>query len=238
MRMEQYVVEDTSAARRQASEEGVRAFIDARFGLSMHFGLYAILGRGEWVRHTESIAADEYRKLMGRAHRPTPTRRSGEPTQRSAWALSTVTTPADGVVRTNEAVRGTGPRSSWPIRAVREDRPRNGQRSRAVPLARAERRGHPQTSSVLCPTRRSGVVTSVSMYTVRFMPILSLPSLPDCVKKTGRLRTSCLRGSACEVSGETRCRSRAQGSRQTWMRLLPASTMQASPAASSATPQG
>ena len=36
---------------------------EARFGLFIHFGLYAIPGRGEWVQWNEQIPVDEYAKL-------------------------------------------------------------------------------------------------------------------------------------------------------------------------------
>ena len=39
-------------------------FLDARFGMFIHFGLYSILGRGEWVMFHERIPKSEYRKLM------------------------------------------------------------------------------------------------------------------------------------------------------------------------------
>ena len=60
------VAEDTRRAKLQASAKGVDAFVNARFGLSVHWGLYALLGRGEWVLHHEQIPHDEYRKLMTR----------------------------------------------------------------------------------------------------------------------------------------------------------------------------
>ena len=65
-RTENIVVEDTSAARLAASPEGVRAFVEARFGLSVHFGLYSVVGRGEWLMHGERIPHAEYFKLMQR----------------------------------------------------------------------------------------------------------------------------------------------------------------------------
>ena len=37
---------------------------DLRFGMFIHWGLYALLGRGEWVMYNEAIPAEEYRKLM------------------------------------------------------------------------------------------------------------------------------------------------------------------------------
>lgn len=38
-------------------------FKDAKFGLFMHYGLYALLGRGEWVMYREAIPVTEYEKL-------------------------------------------------------------------------------------------------------------------------------------------------------------------------------
>ena len=37
----------------------------ARFGMFVHWGLYAIPGRGEWIRNRESIPPDEYHLLAG-----------------------------------------------------------------------------------------------------------------------------------------------------------------------------
>lgn len=39
-------------------------FREARFGMFIHFGLYATLERGEWVMHRESIPPAEYQKLI------------------------------------------------------------------------------------------------------------------------------------------------------------------------------
>jgi alpha-L-fucosidase len=41
-------------------------FVDARYGLFVHYGLYSLLGRGEWVRNRERIAADAYTALADR----------------------------------------------------------------------------------------------------------------------------------------------------------------------------
>ena len=38
-------------------------FVQARFGLFMHYGLYSLLGRGEWVMFREKIHVAEYEKL-------------------------------------------------------------------------------------------------------------------------------------------------------------------------------
>jgi alpha-L-fucosidase len=40
-------------------------FREAKFGLFMHYGLYSILGRGEWVMYREAIPVAEYEKLKG-----------------------------------------------------------------------------------------------------------------------------------------------------------------------------
>lgn len=39
-------------------------FQDARFGMFVHFGIYALLGRGEWVMYHEHIRKEEYEKLV------------------------------------------------------------------------------------------------------------------------------------------------------------------------------
>lgn len=41
-------------------------FPEARFGMFIHFGLYALLGRGEWVMYNEDIPREEYGKLARR----------------------------------------------------------------------------------------------------------------------------------------------------------------------------
>ena len=49
---------------KQASPEGLKWFQDARFGMFIHWGLYSILGRGEWVMHHEKIPVPEYETLI------------------------------------------------------------------------------------------------------------------------------------------------------------------------------
>jgi alpha-L-fucosidase len=41
-------------------------FDNARFGLFMHYGLYSLLGRHEWVQYREKISVAEYAKLKDR----------------------------------------------------------------------------------------------------------------------------------------------------------------------------
>lgn len=47
----------------QASEQGLNWFQDARFGMFIHWGLYSIIGKHEWVMHTDAIPVHEYEKL-------------------------------------------------------------------------------------------------------------------------------------------------------------------------------
>lgn len=44
-------------------QSDIQWFTDARYGLFIHYGLYSMLGRGEWVLNRERIETDEYRKL-------------------------------------------------------------------------------------------------------------------------------------------------------------------------------
>lgn len=61
------VVEDTSRARLQASEAGVKRFLEAKFGMSVHWGLYSLSTRGrEWIYFDERIPYDVYRARMER----------------------------------------------------------------------------------------------------------------------------------------------------------------------------
>ncbi len=41
-------------------------FLDARFGMFIHWGLYALLGRGEWAMNREQVPLDEYETLAER----------------------------------------------------------------------------------------------------------------------------------------------------------------------------
>ena len=44
-------------------QEKVRWFKEARFGIYVHFGLYSVLGRGEWTMYSERINPAGYAKL-------------------------------------------------------------------------------------------------------------------------------------------------------------------------------
>ncbi len=59
-------VEDMSGVRRHTSPEAVKRYQDMRFGMFVHWGLYAMIGHGEWVMHTEQIPVEEYEKLPPR----------------------------------------------------------------------------------------------------------------------------------------------------------------------------
>jgi len=66
--------QETAATR----AERMRWWRESRFGMFVHFGLYALLGRHEWVMATECIPREEYETLAQRFH-PKP----GAP---RAWA--------------------------------------------------------------------------------------------------------------------------------------------------------
>lgn len=55
----------TTTTAKQASPNGLNWFQDARFGMFIHWGLYSILARQEWVMHLERIPVPEYEKLAG-----------------------------------------------------------------------------------------------------------------------------------------------------------------------------
>ncbi|WP_199619376.1 alpha-L-fucosidase [Paenibacillus alkalitolerans] len=48
------------------NDEDMEWWRDAKLGFFVHWGLYSILGRGEWAMFNEKIPADEYAKLAGR----------------------------------------------------------------------------------------------------------------------------------------------------------------------------
>jgi len=55
---------ETSDAILTASKTAVKEFVSDGAGFSVHWGLYSLLGRGEWVMHSEHIPVQQYRKLM------------------------------------------------------------------------------------------------------------------------------------------------------------------------------
>ena len=48
---------------KQASAQGLKWFQDQRFGMFIHWGLYSILGKQEWIMHVEQIPVPDYEKL-------------------------------------------------------------------------------------------------------------------------------------------------------------------------------
>ena len=43
--------------------EARKWFEDAKFGLFIHWGVYSVLGDGEWVMNNQNISVDSYEKL-------------------------------------------------------------------------------------------------------------------------------------------------------------------------------
>ena len=58
----QYVVDSTLLL----PKEDMRWWRDAKFGLFIHYGLYSVLGRGEWVMWDEQMDTAEYAKTRER----------------------------------------------------------------------------------------------------------------------------------------------------------------------------
>ena len=50
----------------QPTEENLEArkwFEDAKFGMFIHWGVYSVLGDGEWVMNNQNISVDAYAKV-------------------------------------------------------------------------------------------------------------------------------------------------------------------------------
>jgi len=50
----------------RSREQRMRWWQEARYGMFVHWGLYALIGRNEWVHAIEAIPMDEYEKLIKR----------------------------------------------------------------------------------------------------------------------------------------------------------------------------
>ena len=50
-------------SRNPSSAASLQRFVAARYGLFIHYGLYSLLGRGEWVRNRELIPREDYAAL-------------------------------------------------------------------------------------------------------------------------------------------------------------------------------
>ncbi len=58
-------VEDTSHARLQVSRKGLLRFREAKFGLSVHWGLYSLSTSGnEWTYFQDPIPLETYQRRM------------------------------------------------------------------------------------------------------------------------------------------------------------------------------
>jgi len=51
------------AAKPKTREEVIEWFQNVKFGLFIHWGVYALLGKGEWIRTVDQIPIEEYDKL-------------------------------------------------------------------------------------------------------------------------------------------------------------------------------
>jgi len=61
-----YLLEYASVYKQDPKKAALEWFKDAKYGLFMHYGLYALLERGEWVMLRERIPVAEYAKLKDR----------------------------------------------------------------------------------------------------------------------------------------------------------------------------
>ncbi len=59
-----YLAKYASEYEVDKKQAALKWFTDAKFGLFMHYGLYSLLGRKEWVQYRENIHVAEYEKLM------------------------------------------------------------------------------------------------------------------------------------------------------------------------------
>ena len=96
---------------RQASPHGLTWFQDARFGMFIHWGLYSIIGKQEWVMHTDRIPVPEYEKLVPQfnptqlrrrhlgAHRGRRRARSTSSSPAAIMTASACTTPRSATTR-------------------------------------------------------------------------------------------------------------------------------------------
>src|SRR5882762_2396343 len=55
-------VPQTSLGIMQLANEKLDWFLDAKFGMFIHWGLYSGVGRGEWVMEHEGILPEKYRQ--------------------------------------------------------------------------------------------------------------------------------------------------------------------------------
>src|SRR5277367_887492 len=53
----------TALAQTPENPQARREFQDDKFGLFIHWGVYSILGSGEWVFHNRKLTLQEYERL-------------------------------------------------------------------------------------------------------------------------------------------------------------------------------
>ena len=58
--------DDQSSSASGANAVARRWFEDAKFGLFVHWGVYSLLGKGEWVMNNDKLPISEYQKLPPR----------------------------------------------------------------------------------------------------------------------------------------------------------------------------
>ena len=68
--------DDQASSAAGANAAARRWFEDAKFGLFVHWGVYSLLGKGEWVMDNDKLPIAEYAKLPPRFN-PDPVRRRG-----------------------------------------------------------------------------------------------------------------------------------------------------------------
>ncbi|TWU51850.1 alpha-L-fucosidase [Rubripirellula reticaptiva] len=61
-----YLTDVADLYQQDPRKAAIKWFQDAKFGLFIHYGLYSLLGRGEWVQIKEKIRVAEYEKLASR----------------------------------------------------------------------------------------------------------------------------------------------------------------------------
>jgi len=61
-----YLKDYKTAYQKNPKEANLQWFKDAKYGMFIHYGLYSILGKGEWVQLRDTIPVSEYAKLKDR----------------------------------------------------------------------------------------------------------------------------------------------------------------------------
>jgi hypothetical protein len=67
----------------QVSEAGMARFLDDGFGMFIHWGLYSILARGEWVMHTSTSRSKNTSSSCRSSTRVNSTPNSGSASRRT-----------------------------------------------------------------------------------------------------------------------------------------------------------